>query len=176
MLVTYDGTYLAMSCKAWWHWSKFLGRSGYSKKWVIPSQVMPLEAKKSEKQNRRLSLSSSSSESDTTTPPSQMVTRSERRRPFFFFSICQKRCQETHRIWVLACKFHFRHIFRLEGRTGSEVGDDHLEARTQEDSLRRDQVAEEGHVLLYHGLAAAHPWKPLKDKTREKMSMKLTRQ
>lgn len=29
--MTYDGTYLVMSCKAWWHWSKFLGRSGWNK-------------------------------------------------------------------------------------------------------------------------------------------------
>lgn len=41
------------------------------------------------------------------------------------------------------------------------MGDDHLQADTQVDSLCRDQIAEEGQVLLYYSLAPANPWHPL---------------
>lgn len=54
-----------------------------------------------------------------------------------------------------------------EGLTGAEVWDHHLEAGTQVHSLSRHQVTEEGHVLVHHRLAAAHPGEPLETRGEE---------
>lgn len=123
-------------------------------------------------------LSFSSSESEISTPPSQMITLSGHKRTQSQWNASHQAEGRTKswRRWQTGKQLsdvRLTNIILCSSRavrgepTGSEVGHHHFEAGAQVDRLGWDQVTEEGHVLLHHSLATAHPWKPL-DKTYTK--------